>query len=177
MKKQRENLPHLGITFTIWFIMLVTGILMGVFLEQIHNLLLSQSASGKVTASHILTELISDTFRSSHRAPRLMSGWGSSLSSVFNVFNLVAGTLLVTLSLHKRSGFPFLALAYAVNVCLFFFFLYFLSAPLLFSGRIAGMEEGEIVTGATWVGNLLFKIQGIMFVVFVLFLSFLLFIV
>jgi hypothetical protein len=147
----------------------VIGLCMGHFLECFHNhVLLLQNGKGVLLST--VSEYVVTTFRSCNSL-HLTTGYGSSIASVFNVFNLLIALLLCFLIWKaKPYGALLLAFSYAANLLMFFFFLFCLGTPLMDVNVIMGAGESENIEGDTWVANSLCLIEKTLFWILLLIL-------
>lgn len=140
--------------FALWVILFITGLCMGLSLSRIHNHILSKYSLDNLMPTMDLSLHVIKLFRSAH-CIRLKTGCGSCLHCVFIVVNLVAGWFLfLACSLKVRYTKIVLASLYAINLCMFFFFLYCMVDASISVQGIMGVGEWENVMGGTRLGNM-----------------------
>jgi hypothetical protein len=143
----------------------LTGLLCGIFLESVHNLILLSPGLDSAPLS-ACSRIVIHTFRSCGKT-RLPAGWGSSLSSLFTVMNLlffIAGCLIVLKAGNRfsvrRKLSPLLDWCLVGNILLFFFLFDCLAIPLIQAKGIMGAAETDLIGGATTIGNLLCSVES-----------------
>ena len=152
-----------------WTMISCIGMFFGLLLESIHNGLLCQ-LDLDVTPMSPLSRWIMTTFRAKYRL-RLTAGWASSLSSLFAILNLSAGTALCALAARAqkqrtshRACVSILDYCLLCNLVLFSILLPMLLIPAIPISGIMGVAEHEVVPGASPTGNLLCEIEKVLYV-------------
>jgi hypothetical protein len=157
-----KNLCYL---FPRWLALCVIGFCGGIVLESIHNSILISTDWGN-TPLPLCSKIVIHTFRSSYRA-RLTTGWGSALTPLFTILNLLVFGYCCFISLKGRSRFSIhrrvssvLNSCLILNLLLFFMLLACLVVPLIKAKGIMGASDDETVCGATALGNLICLVES-----------------
>lgn len=151
-----------GVIIVRWVIITLIGYTSGWLLESIHNHILC-TIDIDSTLMPELSSFIIRTFRSEY-TQRLITGWASSLSSVFAVVGLITGLLLCLTLYWKRADANKYSICSTIldinllcHLLLFFVLAIGLVAPLTSIHTIMGADSQHIITGATFTGNLISK--------------------
>ena len=148
-----------------WGMLSLIGFSGGIILESIHNFILL-SADWDTVPLPVCSRIVIGTFRSCHKV-RLPTGWGSSLTSLFTIMNLLFFLFCCLIVLKGRDLFStrqklagLWDWCFIGNLLLFFLLLSCLVTPLVPSQGAMGIREGETISGATTIGNLLCFVES-----------------
>lgn len=151
--------------FLKWFAICVIGFCGGIVLESIHNSILISTDWGN-TPLPLCSKIVIHTFRSFYRV-RLPTGWGSALTPLFTILNLLVFSYCCLIFLKGRNRFStHRKVSSALNSCLilnlllFFMLLACLVIPLIKVRGIMGAFDDENVCGATTIGNLICLVES-----------------
>lgn len=158
-------MKYLCSLFLRWFALCVIGFCGGIVLESIHNSILLSPDWGN-TPLPLCSKIVVHTFRSFYKA-RLTTGWGSALTPLFTILNLLVFSYCCLICLKGRSRFSIhrrvssvLNSCLIMNLLLFFMLLTCLVIPLIQSKGIMGSYDDELVCGATTIGNLICLVES-----------------